>query len=78
MASRLAEQVPANIRAELARRGISQVDLAMHLFGRDDKTGRQRIWRRLAGRVPFSADELAATADLLGVTVASLYGDEAA
>lgn len=34
--------------------------------------------RRLLGHIPFSADEVAAVADVLGVTVGSLYGEAVA
>jgi transcriptional regulator with XRE-family HTH domain len=61
------ERVAANIRAELARQGISQTDLAASLH-----KSQPTVSRRLLGRVPFSVDELDIIADLLDVPMAQL------
>ena len=61
------ERVAANIRAELARQGISQTDLANSLH-----KSQPTVSRRLLGRVPFSVDELDIIADLLDVPMAQL------
>jgi transcriptional regulator with XRE-family HTH domain len=55
------------IRALLARRRVSQVDLAAR-FGTS-----QTYWsRRIVGRVPFGIDDLAALAGYLEVPIAEL------
>jgi transcriptional regulator with XRE-family HTH domain len=64
--------VAANIRAEVARRRISQKVLAEAL-GKSP----QSISMRLAGTVAISLEELATIADVLGVTVASLVSESA-
>ena len=61
------ERVAANIRAELARKGISQADLAATLH-----KSQPTVSRRLLGRVPFSVDELDIIAGVLGVPMAEL------
>ena len=48
--------VAANVRAELARRRITQTDVA----------------QRLNGSVDFRVGELIAVADMLGITIAEL------
>lgn len=61
-------RVAAEVRAELGRQGMSQLQLA-------EKLGwpQPRLWRRLstgdATPVPFSVGELTAVADALGVPV---------
>lgn len=57
----------ANIRAELARRGKSQGDLA-ELLG----ITRQGVSQRLLGRVDWRISELQAIAAMLGTTVGQL------
>jgi transcriptional regulator with XRE-family HTH domain len=59
--------VGANVRAELARRGLPAADLAAELG-----VSCASVSRRLAGRTPFSADELVATASWLGVPLTDL------
>ncbi len=59
-----ADHVAANIRAELARAGISQVSLTASLG-----ITQQALSRRLLGKTPFSVDETFAIADLLGIPV---------
>lgn len=62
-----AERVAANIRAELARKGISQAELAASL-----NKSQPTVSRRLLGRVPFSVDELDIIAAILDVPMAEL------
>lgn len=63
----LSAGVLANIRAELARRSISQKELARRV-GQSQKY----VSRRLRGETALSLDELVAWADAIGVTVAEL------
>lgn len=60
-------QVAANVRAELARRGLSQVDIAATLG-----VSQAAVSRRLSGSVPLDVNEVAAIADLLGITPSQL------
>lgn len=64
--------VAAEARAALARRGMTQTQLA-------EATGRSRpYWqKRLAGIVSMTIDDLAAVADATATTVAALIGDAA-
>lgn len=62
-----ADHVAANIRAELARAGISQASLAASLG-----ITQQALSRRLLGKTPFSFDEAFAIADTLGVPVSEI------
>ena len=73
MASPVTQRVAENVRVELARRGIPQITLARHLFGEHCENAPTLISRRVRGIVPFRVDEIAAVADFLGVSVASLY-----
>lgn len=67
------EATGANVRAEMARRKISQTTVAQHL-GRSQTA----ISHRLNGRVPFDINELTAIAQLLGVPLSDLLaGTEA-
>ena len=59
--------VGANVRAELARRGLSQTDLAKHLG-----MSQTSISKRLRGEVSFNVDETAAAAEFLGLPVLAL------
>lgn len=61
------ERVAANVRAELARKGITQTDLAAKLA-----KSQPFVSRRLSGLVPFNVAELAAIASVLDITVADL------
>lgn len=63
----------ANIRAEMARSGLTQQDIA----NRIGKT-RQAVSRRLTGLTEFRLDELAQIADLLDVPLEALTRDTAA
>lgn len=60
--------VNRNIRAELARTSRRQSDLAAAL-----KLGEPALSRRLAGKVPWTLDELAETAKFLGVEYVDLF-----
>jgi transcriptional regulator with XRE-family HTH domain len=62
--------VAANVRAELARKRISQTKVADHLG-----VSRQNIAQRLNGRVDFRVSELVAIASLLGIPVTALLSD---
>lgn len=62
------ECVPANIRAEVARRGVSQSALAAAL-----NLTQSAVSRRLSGAVEFSASELAAIAQFLNVPVSAFF-----
>ena len=77
MPSSLAERVAINVRIEMARKSITQAELARRLFGKVDNTTRNLIWRRVSGITPFGLEELLRTAEVLGVTVDSLYQDVA-
>jgi transcriptional regulator with XRE-family HTH domain len=61
--------VARNVRAELARRNVTQTDLA-RLLGLSN----QAMSRRIVGEVGFRDQELIKIAKLLGVDVASLFG----
>lgn len=67
MPTPLAERIAENIRVELARRDITQADLARHVYGRYDATTRNLISRRVRGSVPFRGDEVISIAAFLGV-----------
>jgi transcriptional regulator with XRE-family HTH domain len=54
--------VAANVRAEAARLGLRQADLAGSLG-----VSQETLSRRLTGRVPFDVDELVDVAAALGV-----------
>lgn len=59
--------VPANVRAELARRRIRQTEVADRLG-----VSRQNVSQRLNGTVDFRVGELIAIADMCGITLAEL------
>jgi transcriptional regulator with XRE-family HTH domain len=61
--------VAANVRAELARRRIRQIDVAERLG-----VSRQNVAQRLNGSVDFRVGELIAISDMLGITVIELLG----
>ncbi|MGW4097097.1 helix-turn-helix domain-containing protein [Mycobacterium sp. NPDC004974] len=63
----------ANVRAEMARRGISQT-----LVGDRLSLSQPAISARLRGQTPFDLNELVAIAEFLEVPVAALIGDKAA
>ena len=62
------ERVPANVRAEVARRGLSQSALAAAL-----NLTQSAVSRRLSGTVEFTASELAALAEHLQVPVSVFF-----
>lgn len=57
----------ANVKAEMARRGITQTDLASALG-----ITQPQVSARLRGRVAFDVNELHAVSAFLGVPVATL------
>lgn len=59
-----AHRVAGNVRAELARGGVSQSVLARKL-----QRTQQYVSRRLVGNVPFNVDELDQIAQVLGIPV---------
>ena len=61
--------VAMNIRAELARRRVSQHKLAQHL-------GKSQTWvhRRLSGNVSLSINDIMLIADFLGLPITELLG----
>jgi transcriptional regulator with XRE-family HTH domain len=64
------ERVADTVRAELARRRVSQAQLSAALG-----VSQPAISRRLTGAVPFTVDELHAVAALLGLPAGSLLGE---
>jgi len=62
-----AHTVAANVRAEMARRRVSQSALAKHLG-----MAQTAVSRRLTGVVSFDVNEVAAVAAFLDVPLASL------
>ena len=67
------EKVAANVRAEAARRGISQATIASTLG-----INQAGISRRMSGQIDFSAPELSALATAFGIPVATFFGEDAA
>lgn len=65
------QAIAAEVRAILARERISKMSVA-----KAAGLTSSQFSRRLQGRIPFSADEVASVAKALGVTVASLYGED--
>lgn len=64
----ISDPVAANVRAELARKGVS-VNRLQYLVG-----GTQSYWqRRTGGRIEFSHKDLIALADLLGVEAGAFF-----
>lgn len=59
--------VGANVRAEMARRGIVQAQLAAQLG-----MAQQSLSARLAGRIPFDINELTLVAGVLDVPLGTL------
>jgi transcriptional regulator with XRE-family HTH domain len=64
--------VAANVRAELARKRISQTQIAEHLG-----VSRQNVAQRLNGRVDFRVGELIAIAALLDIPAAAFLKEPA-
>ena len=65
-------QVAANIRAEIARRRLSQRLVAEHLG-----ISQPAFSARMSGKTALDVDDLLAIADLLGVPAADLLKDAA-
>lgn len=61
------EATGANVRAEMARRKVSQTAVAAHLG-----LSQTAISHRLNGRVAFNINELHSIAELLGVPLTDL------
>lgn len=68
-----AQRIADNVRAELARQSISQVELARRLGW-----SQPFMSRRLRGRTPFDAAELSQVAEELGVPITALYAEAVA
>jgi predicted XRE-type DNA-binding protein len=66
------QAVANTIRAELARRSLTQADLANALG-----VTQPAVSRRMTGQVPFDVEELAKAAALLGLPVSALIEDAA-
>lgn len=62
--------VAANVRAEIARAGKSQSDVAQHI-----PLSQQSLSQRMQGRVPFRISELQRIADYLGISVNALVSE---
>lgn len=65
----LNDQVAATVRAELARRRMTQQDLA-----RAVGLSQASVSERLRGKTPFSTDDIERVADALGIHPAVLFG----
>lgn len=63
------KRVSANLRAEVARRRITQVELARVL-----KMSQPAVSRRLLGHTALNVDELTTISTFLGVDPAVLFG----
>lgn len=61
----------ANVRAEMARKKVSQTELATHLG-----LSQTSVSARLGGRIAFDINELHAIASFLGVPLSALTPDE--
>lgn len=68
-----AQRTGANVRAEMARRGVKQAELAGALG-----MSQSMLSYRLSGQVVFNVDELARIAAVLEVPVATLLDEEPA
>lgn len=66
-----AERIGANIRAEMARAGMSQTSLAAVLG-----ISQPAVSKRLLGKQAFDVDELTRVADALGLDPASLLSNQ--
>ena len=67
------EPLASNLRAEMARRRLSQTETAAHIG-----LSYASFNDRLRGRTPFSVDQLLALANLFGVGVSDLVANSAA
>jgi transcriptional regulator with XRE-family HTH domain len=73
MASTPTHLIGANVRAEMARRGLSQTALAARLG-----LSQTAVSKRLLGKTPWDVNELTVAADTLGVDVSELFAGVAA
>lgn len=73
MPESFSETVGATVRAEMARRKVTQQQVA-DVLG----IAQTQVSRRLNGQVSFNVDELQAVAHLLGMSVQSLVASPAA
>lgn len=67
------QTIAAEVRAAIARKQVSQAQLAKSL-----EITPSALSRRVHGRIPFSAVEIAKIATELNVEVGSLYGEASA
>ena len=67
------QRVADTVRAEMARRRVTQTSIANDLH-----ISQAALSRRLSGMVPFDVKELSALASLLDMPVSSLLGEVAA
>mgnify|MGYP002737470240 CR=1 FL=1 len=67
------QRVAGNVRAELARRGISQAELAVKL-----NRSQPFVSRRILGKVPFNIEDLSDIARILDIPMALLVDGVAA
>ena len=73
--SRMTEQqtvIADEVRVALVRAKVKYSALAEHLG-----LTRSAMSRRMSGETPFTAQEIASTADFLGIPVERLYGRDA-
>lgn len=68
-----AEQTGANVRAEAARRGMTQMELAQQLG-----MSQSMLSYRLAGKTVFNIDELTRVAAALQVPITALLAEQPA
>lgn len=73
MNSTHAQRIAANVRAELARKQVTQADIAERLH-----FSRAAIGRRTSGHVDFKITELYVIAEMLDVPVSALLGEAVA
>lgn len=66
----LAERVASNVRAEMARNGVTQTALA----GKLHRT-QQYVSRRISGNIPFDLAELDEIAQVIGCPVSNLLNE---
>ena len=71
MSETYTESVAGEVRAHVARKNVSQREVAKAI-GKSQAAA----WRRLSGNYPFNVTELQAIADLLGVPVARFLPDQ--
>lgn len=67
------QRIAANVRAEMARRQITQSAMS-----KETGLSQTAISRRLVGSIPFTVNELDRIADILTVPVSHLIGEAVA